>query len=35
MLSRYDGLPERDGQTDIWTDGRTDGIAVSISHVFE
>jgi len=37
MLSRFHLIPERHGQTDRWTDGRTDGqkyrIVISISRV--
>jgi len=33
MLSRFDRIPERDRQTDRWTDGQTDRIAISVSRV--
>jgi len=33
MLSRFHLIPERYGQTDRQTDGRTDKIAISISRV--
>jgi len=33
MLSRFHLIPERYGQTDRWTNGRTDRFAVSISRV--
>ena len=33
MLSRFDIIPERDGQTDRQTDRRTDRIPLSISRV--
>jgi len=33
MLSHFSRILECDGQTDRQADGRTDGTAVSISHV--
>jgi len=33
MLSRFHLIPERNGQTDRRTDGRTDRFAISISRV--
>ena len=33
MLSRFHLVPERNGQTDRRTDGRTDRFAISISRV--
>ena len=33
MLSRFHLIPERNGQTDRQTDGRTDRFAISISRV--
>jgi len=33
MLSRFHLIPERNGQTDGWTDRQTDRFAISISRV--
>ena len=33
MLSRFHLIPERNGQTDGWTDGQTDRFAISVSRV--
>jgi len=33
MLSGFHVVPERNGQTDRWTDGRTNKFAISISRV--
>ena len=33
MLSHFHLIPERHGRTDRQTDGQTDRIAISISHV--